>query len=127
MREVISQRRRSTNVKTKIGTFTMYVTFGEYVDGRLAEVFIDVAREGATIRAWMNAFAMSLSLGLQHGLTPFLIVRAFRGYEFEPKSLPGEEGSYKSMIDFIATYIYDHYLTSEEQKALEKNKNAFPL
>lgn len=126
-RETIRNRRRSHNIKRKIGTFSVFVTFGEYEDGRLAEIFIDVAREGAELRAWMDAFAMAISLGLQHGVTPFLIVKAYRGYIVGPKSLPTEEGDYKSFLDFIANEIHDHYLTEEEKKKLETKKHGIPL
>ena len=86
----IAQRRRLPNKrggyiqKATIGGHNVYLHTGEYVDGSLGEIFIDMHKEGAAFKALTNAFAIAVSLGLQHGVPLKEFVDAFVFTRFEP-------------------------------------------
>jgi len=86
----IAQRRRLPNrrggyiQKAKIGGHNVYLHTGEYVDGSLGEIFIDMHKEGAAFKALTNSFAIAVSLGLQHGVPLKEFVDAFVFSRFEP-------------------------------------------
>ena len=86
----IAQRRKLPNKrkgyiqKAKIGGHNVYLHTGEYDDGTLGEVFIDMHKEGAAFKALTNAFAIAVSLGLQHGVPLKEFVDAFVFTRFEP-------------------------------------------
>jgi ribonucleoside-diphosphate reductase alpha chain len=67
-RQRLPNRRRGYTQKAKVGGHNVYLRTGEFADGRLGEIFIDMHKEGAAFRSLMNNFAMAISLGLQHGV-----------------------------------------------------------
>jgi hypothetical protein len=67
-----------------VGGQKVYLRTGDYPDGRLGEIFIDMHKEGATFRSLMNNFAIAVSLGLQHGVPLEEFVHAFTATRFEP-------------------------------------------
>lgn len=106
----ISQRRRLPNrrsgytQKSRVGTHKVYLRTGEYLDGSLGEVFIDMHREGAAFRSLMNCFAIAVSLGLQHGVPLEEYVDAFVFTRFEPSGPVSGHEAIKmatSVIDYI--------------------------
>lgn len=86
-REKPADRRRTIRDKFKVGGHTMYLDLGLYPDGRLAEIFIDVAKAGSAFRAVMSAFAISISLGLQHGVPLEEYVEAYVDMDFQPNGM----------------------------------------
>lgn len=86
----VSRRRRLPNRRTgyiqkaTVGSHKVYLHTGEYADGTLGEIFVDVHREGAALRSLMNCFAIAVSLGLQHGVPLDEFVDAFVFTRFDP-------------------------------------------
>src|SRR5204863_2597260 len=76
-RRRLPDRRAGYTQKAKIGGHTVYIRTGEYSDGALGELFLDMHKEGAAFRSLMNCFAIAISLGLQHGVPLEEFVEAF--------------------------------------------------
>ncbi|MFY8153537.1 MAG: vitamin B12-dependent ribonucleotide reductase, partial [Hyphomicrobiales bacterium] len=83
-RERMPDRRKGYTQKAIVGGHKVYLRTGEYDDGRLGEIFIDMHKEGAAFRAMMNNFAIAISLGLQYGVPLDEYVEAFTFTRFEP-------------------------------------------
>ncbi|MDZ7692996.1 MAG: hypothetical protein U5K69_18045 [Balneolaceae bacterium] len=83
-RKRLPNRRTGYTQKVKIGGQSVYLRTGEYDNGQLGEIFIDMHREGAAFRSLMNCFAIAISLGLQHGVPLEEFVDAFTFTKFEP-------------------------------------------
>ncbi len=83
-REKLPDRRKGYTQKAIVGGHKVYLRTGEYDDGRLGEIFIDMHKEGAAFRALMNNFAIAISLGLQYGVPLEEYVEAFTFTRFEP-------------------------------------------
>ena len=99
--------------KARIGGQSVYLHTGEYKDGSLGEVFIDLAREGASFRSIMNCFAIAVSLGLQHGVPLDEFVDAFVFTKFEPSGLVAGSPHVKtssSIIDYLFRELAVTYL-----------------
>jgi ribonucleoside-diphosphate reductase alpha chain len=106
-------RRRGYTQKAKIGTHSVYLRTGEYENGQLGEIFIDMHREGAAFRSLMNCFAISISLGLQHGVPLEEFVDAFVYTRFEPNGIVIGNPNIKmttSLIDYIFRELAVTYL-----------------
>jgi len=106
-------RRRGYTQKAKIGTHNVYVRTGEYENGQLGEIFIDMHREGAAFRSLMNCFAIAVSLGLQHGVPLEEFVDAFVYTRFEPNGIVIGNPNIKmttSIIDYIFRELAVTYL-----------------
>jgi len=106
-------RRRGYTQKAKIGTHNVYLRTGEYENGQLGEIFIDMHREGAAFRSLMNCFAISISLGLQHGVPLEEFVDAFVYTRFEPNGIVIGNPNIKmttSIIDYIFRELAVTYL-----------------
>ncbi len=91
----------------------MYLRTGEYDDGRLGEIFIDMHKEGAAFRAMMNNFAIAISLGLQHGVPLEEYVDAFTFTRFEPAGFVQGNDAIKSatsVLDYIFRELAISYL-----------------
>ena len=106
-------RRRGYTQKAKIGNHNVYLRTGEYENGQLGEIFIDMHREGAAFRSLMNCFAISVSLGLQHGVPLEEFVDAFVYTRFEPNGIIIGNPNIKmatSIIDYIFRELAVTYL-----------------
>jgi len=107
----IAQRRRLPNKrggyiqKAKIGGHNVYLHTGEYADGSLGEIFLDMHKEGAAFKALTNAFAIAVSLGLQHGVPLKEFVDAFVFTRFEPNG-PVQGNDRIKMSTSILDYIF---------------------
>jgi len=97
-------KRRGFTQKASIDGQTVFVRTGEYEDGTLGEIFVDIHKEGATFRSLMNCFAIAVSIGLQYGVPLEEYVEKFTFTRFEPAGMVGGHPNIKSatsIIDFI--------------------------
>jgi ribonucleoside-diphosphate reductase alpha chain len=117
--ERVSRRRRLPNRRTgyiqkaTVGSHKVYLHTGEYADGTLGEIFVDVHREGAALRSLMNCFAIAVSLGLQHGVPLDEFVDAFVFTRFDPSGPVDGNENIKfstSIIDYIFRELGVSYL-----------------
>ncbi len=86
-RERLPDRRSGYTQKARVEGHKVYLRTGEYSDGRLGEIFIDMHKEGAAFRSFMNTFAIAVSVGLQYGVPLEEYVDAFAFTRFEPAGL----------------------------------------
>ncbi len=112
-REKLPNRRKSYTQKATVGGHKVYLHTGEYEDGRLGEIFIDMHKEGAAFRSLMNNFAIAISLGLQYGVPLEEFVEAFTFTRFEPAGLVTGNETIKnatSVLDYIFRELAVSYL-----------------
>jgi ribonucleoside-diphosphate reductase alpha chain len=112
-RERMPNRRKSYTQKATVGGHKVYLHTGEYEDGRLGEIFIDMHKEGAAFRSLMNNFAIAISLGLQYGVPLEEFVEAFTFTRFEPAGLVTGNETIKnatSVLDYIFRELAVSYL-----------------
>jgi ribonucleoside-diphosphate reductase alpha chain len=103
-RRRLPDRRTGYTQKAKINGQSVYIRTGEYDNGQIGEIFIDMHREGAAFRSLLNCFAISISLGLQHGVPLDEFVDAFVFTRFEPSGIVSGNEKIKmatSVIDYI--------------------------
>ncbi len=111
-RQRLPKKRRGFTQEARIGGHKVYLRTGEYPDGRLGEIFIDMHKEGAAFRSIMNCFAISVSLGLQYGVPLDEYVDAFVFTRFEPQG-PVDHPNIKfatSVVDYIFRVLGMEYL-----------------
>lgn len=116
-RQRLPFRREGYTQKVKIGGQSVYLRTGEYEQGQLGEIFIDMHREGAAFRSLLNCFAISISLGLQHGVPLEEFVDAFVFTKFEPSGMVNGNPHVKmstSVIDYIFRELAVTYLGRED-------------
>ncbi|MEO1021109.1 MAG: vitamin B12-dependent ribonucleotide reductase [Bacteroidota bacterium] len=116
-RQRLPFRREGYTQKVKIGGQSVYLRTGEYENGQLGEIFIDMHREGAAFRSLLNCFAISISLGLQHGVPLEEFVDAFVFTKFEPSGMVNGNPHVKmstSVIDYIFRELAVTYLDRED-------------
>jgi ribonucleoside-diphosphate reductase alpha chain len=116
-------RRRGYTQKAKIGNHSVYLRTGEYENGQLGEIFIDMHREGAAFRSLMNCFAIAISLGLQHGVPLEEFVDAFVYTRFEPNGVVIGNQNIKmttSIIDYIFRELAVTYLGMSDLAHIER-------
>ncbi|MBX9623173.1 MAG: vitamin B12-dependent ribonucleotide reductase, partial [Gemmataceae bacterium] len=104
-RRRLPDRRAGYTQKARIGNHKMYLRTGEYEDGTLGEIFIDMHKEGAAFRSMTNCFAIAISLGLQHGVPLEEYADAFLFTRFEPNG-PVQGNPYIKMSTSIIDYIF---------------------
>ncbi|WP_374301122.1 vitamin B12-dependent ribonucleotide reductase [Paracoccus sp. (in: a-proteobacteria)] len=112
-REKLPQRRKGYTQKAVVGGHKVYVRTGEYDDGKLGEIFIDMHKEGAGFRAMMNNFAIAVSVGLQYGVPLEEFVDAFTFTRFEPAGMVQGNDSIKnatSILDYVFRELAVSYL-----------------
>ncbi len=112
-REKMPDRRTGYTQKAIVGGHKVYLHTGEYQDGRVGEIFIDMHKEGAAFRAMMNNFAIAVSLGLQYGVPLEEYVEAFTFTRFEPAGLVQGNETIKnatSILDYIFRELAISYL-----------------
>ena len=120
VRERLPRRRNSKTFAFRVADCEGYVTVGEYEDGRPGEVFINVSKQGSTLAGIMDAFSISLSLGLQHQVPLATYVRKYTNMKFEPAGITddAELRIATSLVDYIFRRIALDYLTLEERSEL---------
>lgn len=111
-RKQLPAKRRGYTIKAKVGGQPMFVRTGEYSDGTLGEIFLDMAKEGATMRSLMNSFAIAVSVGLQYGVPLEEYVDKFTFTRFEPAGIVEHPNikSATSVLDFIFRLLAYEYL-----------------
>lgn len=112
-RRPLPGRRKGYTQKAKIGGHSVYLRTGEYEDGSLGEIFLDINKEGTLLRSMMNCFAVSISLGLQYGVPLEEFVDVFTFARFEPNGLVAGHQNIKrstSIVDLIFRDLALNYL-----------------
>ncbi|MFZ0100487.1 MAG: vitamin B12-dependent ribonucleotide reductase, partial [Gemmobacter sp.] len=112
-REKLPERRKGYTQKAVVGGHKVYLRTGEYKDGTLGEIFIDMHKEGAGFRAMMNNFAIAVSVGLQYGVPLEEFVDAFTFTKFEPAGMVQGNDSIKnatSILDYVFRELAVSYL-----------------
>src|SRR5438874_4432879 len=104
-RRRLPDRRAGYTQKARIGNHKIYLRTGEYQDGTLGEIFLDMHKEGAAFRSMTNCFAIAVSLGLQHGVPLEEYVDAFLFTRFEPNGIV-QGNPYIKMSTSIIDYIF---------------------
>ncbi len=113
IRDRMPERRRGYTQKAVVGGHKVYLRTGEYKDGSLGEIFIDMHKEGAGFRAMMNNFAIAISVGLQYGVPLDEFVDAFTFTRFEPAGMVQGNETIKnatSILDYIFRELAVSYL-----------------
>ncbi len=116
-RRKLPNRRGGYTQKAVVGGHKVYLRTGEYSDGTLGEIFLDMHREGAAFRSLMNSFAIAVSLGLQHGVPLEEFVEAFLFSRFEPNGFVQGNKAIKrstSIIDYIFRELAITYLSRND-------------
>ena len=116
-RSKLPDRRKGYTQKATIDKHKVYLRTGEYMDGRLGEIFIDMHKEGAAFRSLMNNFAISVSIGLQYGVPLDEFVEAFTFTKFEPSGIVKgntEIKSATSILDYIFKELAISYLGRDD-------------
>src|SRR5205085_4155966 len=116
-RRRLPDRRAGYTQKARIGNHKIYLRTGEYEDGTLGEIFIDMHKDGAAFRSMTNCFAIAISLGLQHGVPLEEYVDAFLFTRFEPNGAVQGNPHIKmatSIIDYIFRELAISYLHRHE-------------
>jgi ribonucleoside-diphosphate reductase alpha chain len=109
----LPSKRKGYIQKSKIAGHSLFLHTGEYEDGKLGEIFIDMHREGAAFRSLLNSFAIAISLGLQYGVPLEEFVDAFVYSRFEPNGMVQGHQNIKmvtSVIDYIFRDLAINYL-----------------
>ena len=120
VRERLPRRRRSNTFSFRVADCEGYVTVGEYEDGRPGEVFIKVSKQGSTLAGIMDAFSISISLGLQHGVPLATYVRKYSNMRFEPAGITddAELRIASSLVDYMFRRLALDYLSLPEREEL---------
>ena len=120
VRERLPRRRKSSTFAFRVADCEGYVTVGEYEDGRPGEVFMKVSKQGSTLAGIMDAFSISVSLGLQHGVPLATYVRKYTNMRFEPAGITDdpELRIATSLVDYIFRRLAVDYLPLEERADL---------
>src|SRR5712691_11032865 len=121
-RRRLPQRRKGYTQKANVGGHKVYLRTGEWEDGRLAEIFIDMHKEGSAFRSLMNNFAIAISLGLQYGVPLEEYVEAFTFTRFEPAGIVEGNDAIKmatSILDYIFRELAISYLDRSDLAHVE--------
>ncbi|MDQ2724109.1 MAG: ribonucleoside-diphosphate reductase [Actinomycetota bacterium] len=120
VRERMPRRRRSVTFAFRVADCEGFVTVGEYEDGRPGEVFMKVAKQGSTLAGIMDAFAISVSLGLQHGVPLSTYVKKYTSMRFEPAGMTDDPDLRiaQSLVDYIFRRLAVDYMGYAERLEL---------
>jgi len=120
VRERLPRRRKSSTFAFRVADCEGYVTAGEYDDGRPGEVFIKVSKQGSTLAGIMDAFSISISLGLQHGVPLATYVSKYSNMRFEPAGITddSELRIATSLLDYMFRRLALDYLPHAEREGL---------
>jgi len=126
-RERLPDRRKGYTQKAVVGGHKVYLRTGEYEDGRLGEIFVDMHKEGAALRSLLNNFAIAVSLGLQYGVPLEEYVDAFTFTRFEPSGPVQGNDSIKyatSILDYVFRELAVSYLARFDLAHVDPNEIA---
>ena len=116
-RQRLPNRRKGYTQKANVGGHKVYLRTGEYEDGRIGEIFIDMHKEGAAFRSLMNNFAIAVSIGLQYGVPLEELVEAFTFTRFEPNGVVQGNDAIKnatSILDYVFRELAISYLGRDD-------------
>jgi ribonucleoside-diphosphate reductase alpha chain len=119
-RQKLAKTRRARTFEFRVADCKGFVTVGEYEDGRPGEIFISVSKQGSTLAGIMDAFAISISHGLQYGVPLRSFVDTFTGMRFEPAGMTDDEDIRfaTSLMDYLFRKLAILYLSTEERAEL---------
>lgn len=123
-RERLPQRRKGYTQKANVGGHKVYLRTGEYEDGRVGEIFVDMHKEGAAFRSLMNNFAIAISIGLQYGVPLEEFVEAYTFTRFEPSGLVEGNDAIRmstSVLDYIFRELAISYLGRNDLAHVEQS------
>jgi ribonucleoside-diphosphate reductase alpha chain len=120
MRRQMPVERQEIGRKFQVGEYEGYIHVGLFPDGTPGDVFVDIAKEGTTLAGLMNAFMISVSLGLQYGVPLEVYVSKFSHMRFEPSGLTNDPDIRvaKSLVDYIFRWMGKKFLTADQQAEL---------
>jgi ribonucleoside-diphosphate reductase alpha chain len=127
-REKLPGRRKGYTQKAVVGGHKVYLRTGEYEDGRIGEIFIDLHKEGATLRSLLNNFAIAISLGLQYGVPLEEYVDAFTFTRFEPQGPVQGNDTIKyatSILDYVFRELAISYLERFDLAHVDPSEGSF--
>jgi ribonucleoside-diphosphate reductase alpha chain len=127
-RERMPDRRKGYTQKAVVGGHKVYLRTGEYDDGRLGEIFIDMHKEGAALRSLLNNFAIAVSLGLQYGVPLDEYVDAFTFTRFEPSGPVQGNDSIKyatSILDYVFRELAVSYMERFDLAHVDPTETGF--
>src|SRR5437764_1577551 len=120
IRKKLGRTRNSKTLSCRVADCHGYVTVGEYDDGRPGEIFLKVAKQGSTLAGIMDAFAISVSHGLQYGVPLRAFVVMYTNMRFEPAGMTDDPDIRfaSSLVDYISRRLAVQYLPYEERAEL---------
>jgi ribonucleoside-diphosphate reductase alpha chain len=120
VRQKLPRTRRSRTFEFRVADCKGFATIGEYADGRPGEIFLTVSKQGSTLSGIMDAFAKSISYGLQYGVPLRAFVEAFTNMRFEPAGMTDDPDIRfaSSIMDYLFRRLALEYLTIEERAEL---------
>jgi len=124
-RKTLPAKRRGYTYKGKVGGQALFLRTGEYGDGTLGEIFIDMAKEGATMRSLLNSFAIAISVGLQYGVPLEEYVDKFIFTRFEPSGVVDHPNikTATSVLDYIFRVLAYEYLDRDDLVHVKDEKS----
>jgi ribonucleoside-diphosphate reductase alpha chain len=124
-RFLLPSRRAGFNQEARIGGHKVFLRTGEYEDGTLGEIFIDLAKEGATLKGILSCFAIAVSKGLQYGVPLEEFVNTFTFQTFEPRGMVEGHPNIKmsnSIVDYVFRSLGVEYLHRDELAQVPPNR-----
>ncbi|HYN35369.1 MAG TPA: LAGLIDADG family homing endonuclease, partial [Actinomycetota bacterium] len=120
VRRRLPKRRNSKTFKFRVADTEGYITSGEFADGSAGEIFLRVAKQGSTLAGIMDAFAISISMGLQYGVPLSAYVKQFTNTRFEPSGMTDDQDFRiaTSILDYVFRLLALEYLDIEERHSL---------
>jgi len=125
-RFILPPRRSGYTQEARIGGHKVYLRTGEYDDGTLGEMFIDLAKEGATLRGILSCFAIAVSKGLQFGVPLEEFVDTFTFQTFEPRGMVEGHPNIKmanSIVDYVFRALAVEYLQRDDLAQVPPNRD----
>jgi ribonucleoside-diphosphate reductase alpha chain len=120
VRRRLPKARRSMTFKFRVADTEGYLTAGEFPEGGVGEIFLRVAKQGSTLAGIMDAFAVSISMGLQYGVPLSAYVKQFANTRFEPSGMT-DDPDFRiatSILDYVFRRLAAQYLPADERHAL---------
>lgn len=127
-RRKLPHKRRGYTQKVMIGNHKFFLRTGEYPDGSLGEIFVDTHKDGTAFKSLMGAFAIAVSVGLQHGVPLERFVDLFTFVKFEPNGpVAGDDRLMMctSLLDWIFRHLAVNYLNRDDLATVPKDDSAF--
>jgi len=120
IRRRLPKKRMSRTIKFRVADTEGYITTGEFPDGSMGELFLKVAKQGSTLAGIMDAFAISISMGLQYGVPLSAYVKQFVNTRFEPSGMT-DDSDFRiatSILDYVFRVLAVEYLNEADRHAL---------